>query len=337
MSPSRVLAGIPPLPIARPPPHAWEGPGNRTANGVPTERIKSRLLSTWESGCLGTGCVCVGGKGDRSPPTPSPGEGEPWVGLERGVGVSPPRSQGRGGAGGGRDSTQRSLMTQAPGWGPDQHIFRRKVTVGPSLRDIPPSHLPPRGPGNQAPGRGAVCARAWAPRGLRPERRRAEPGTPLASRNARDTRGPGGEAGTLPPKTSLCARAHAPARSRPGDLALAPPQTPRAEPPTHAQTTPTAPGTRWPRAPPAHARSPRFRGPPAPPGGHTGAARAARGDPCARPAGGPGRRGSGPRGRSPCPRPAQGSSWTPPCGPRRGALPLCPFFLFQSRTARVRL
>ena len=51
------------------------------------------------------------------------------------------------------------------GWGPDRHIFRRKVTLGPSLWDIPPSYLLPWEPGTQALGRRVVCvcARARAP------------------------------------------------------------------------------------------------------------------------------------------------------------------------------
>ena len=43
------------------------------------------------------------------------------------------------------------------GWGPDRHIFRRKVTLGPSLWDIPPSYLLPWEPGNQALGRRVLC------------------------------------------------------------------------------------------------------------------------------------------------------------------------------------
>ena len=53
------------------------------------------------------------------------------------------------------------------GWGPDRHIFRRKVTLGPSLWDIPPSYLLPWEPGNQALGRRVlcvcVCVRVCAP------------------------------------------------------------------------------------------------------------------------------------------------------------------------------
>lgn len=84
-------------------------------------------------------------------PTKPSGEGEPWAELQGGT------LQALRGRGGGRDSMLRGPDDSGLGWGPDRHIFRRKVTLRPSLRDIPPSNLLPRGPGNQALGRGVVC------------------------------------------------------------------------------------------------------------------------------------------------------------------------------------
>ena len=58
----------------------------------------------------------------------------------------------------------RELDDSGLGWGPDRHIFRRKVTLGPSLWDIPPSYLLSWEPGNQALGRRVfVCVCVCAP------------------------------------------------------------------------------------------------------------------------------------------------------------------------------
>lgn len=121
-----------------PSPHAWEGPVSIIGT-VPTVQIKPRLLSLRESGCLGMGW----GAGSLS--LQPPGKESPGQDL-RGAPLQALR-------GGGHDSMRREPDDSGPGWGPDRHIFQRKVSLGPSLRDIPPFYLLPRGPGNQALGR----------------------------------------------------------------------------------------------------------------------------------------------------------------------------------------
>lgn len=115
--------------------------------GLGTQRwptaIKPRLLSTRESGCLGTGGGRVGGGGR---PALDPGGGG-RAGLARG-----PLGALRG-EGGGRDSTLRSLMTQS-GPGARATYFPQKSDSGALPPGQPSLRRPPRGPGNPALGVG---------------------------------------------------------------------------------------------------------------------------------------------------------------------------------------
>lgn len=87
MPPPGHWLGFPRSPMPAPTPRLG---GARERSSGPTERIKARLLSTWDQAVLGWGCVCVCW-GARSAPDPpakeSPGQAS---------GGSPSSSPGRG-------------------------------------------------------------------------------------------------------------------------------------------------------------------------------------------------------------------------------------------------
>lgn len=114
------LEATPPPAVCRDPPahrrpgHAQEGLSNRTVS--PTERIKPRLLSRLQSGCLGAGEGALG-----------------WGRVPR-----------LAGAGGVCDSTRRSPVTQARAGGQACIFSEAELLWGP-----PPPRHPPRGLGTE--------------------------------------------------------------------------------------------------------------------------------------------------------------------------------------------
>lgn len=77
MPPPGHWLGFPRSPMPAPTPRLG---GARERSSGPTERIKARLLSTWDQAVLGWGCVCVLG-GSLCPRPPD--EGEPRAGFRR--------------------------------------------------------------------------------------------------------------------------------------------------------------------------------------------------------------------------------------------------------------
>lgn len=141
-----------------------------------------------------------------------------------------------------------SLMTQARAGGQTDIFSKEKFLWGPPSGTSLPS---------------TSC------RG-RPRPRPPNLGTQLLTRNTGDQRALGGEEGTLPNRTAKCALAHARGLWPP---LCSGPRSRSAD--SHPGPHPRRPGTRWPRALPAHARA--VAQLPAPPGGHP-AARLAGGD-----------------------------------------------------------
>lgn len=127
------------------------------------------------------------------------------------------------------------------GWGPERHIFQRKVTPGPSLRDTPPSAARRQGLGTGPWARGGDG--------------HSLPRPPAPSRRGHAGSWGAGEGGGAPAGPPC-------ARSRPGTRpALGGGHTPKA--------TPTAPGRGSPAPPGGHSERGGGRGP-SPPAGVAG-------------------------------------------------------------------
>lgn len=149
MPPPGHWLGFPCSPMPAPTPRLG---GARERSSGPTERIKARLLSTWDQAVLGWVCVCV--LGGSLCPRP-PGEGEPRAGFRR---VPFQLSGAGGGGGGGRDSMPRSLMTQAWAGGQTDIFSKEKLLWGPpSGTSLAPPAL--RGGLGTEPWGAGLCAR----------------------------------------------------------------------------------------------------------------------------------------------------------------------------------